>query len=87
MRKHLKSGRVVLYDALGKTAFVGLTDTNGVFAINDLASGVYRLDVSGWGTTTIRLNPELDMRSNGQVPLWSIQLLDNECVSFSEVLN
>jgi hypothetical protein len=35
MRKHLKSGRVVLYDALGKTAFVGLTDTNGVFAIND----------------------------------------------------
>jgi hypothetical protein len=80
----LKSAQMRLYDSSGKTAWVGLTDKHGGFSITHLRPDTYRLEVSGWGTAKIRLNPELDKLSTGQVPVWGVELMDNECVGSSQ---
>jgi hypothetical protein len=43
--------------------------------------------VRGWGSTTIRLNPDLNKLSNGQIPAYSVQLMENECVGNTTVVN
>ena len=58
-RKALKSAQVRLYLSTGETAWVGMTDKDGSFHITRLRPDTYRLDVQGWGSTTIRLDPKL----------------------------
>jgi len=76
----LKFAQVRLYFSSGKTAWVGTTDNNGRCAITRMLPGNYRLDISGWGSTTIQLSPKLDKLSNGQIPTWDLSLIDNACV-------
>jgi hypothetical protein len=78
--KPLKFAQVRLYFSSGKTAWVGTTDKNGRFATTRILRGYYRLEVSGWGNTTVQLNPKLDKLSNGQIPAWNLILMDNSCV-------
>ena len=86
-RKALKSALVRLYFSTGQTAWVGTTDKNGSFHITSLRPDTYRLDVRGWGSTTIRLDPKLNNLPNGQVPKSTVLLMDNECVSSLDVVN
>lgn len=82
-QKPLKFAEVRLYDSSGKTAWVGTTDKDGDFKIRQLHHGTYRLNVHGWGSTTIRLDPKLDKLSGtGQAIGYGLQLLGNECVAY-----
>jgi hypothetical protein len=85
-QKPLKVTQLRLYSSSGKTAWVGTTDKNGNFSIKNLSPDTYRLDVRGWGSTTIRLNPVHKM-SNGQITVWHLQLMDDECVGASGSTN
>jgi hypothetical protein len=80
-QKPLKFAEVRLYAASGKTAWVGKTDHDGGFIIKHLQRDSYRLNVRGWGSTIIRLDPKLD-RLGGQIIGYSLQLTDNECVAY-----
>jgi len=86
-RKSLKSAQIRLYFSTGKTAWVGMTDKKGSFRVTHLPPDTYRLDVRGWGSTTVRLDPKLSKLSNGQVPNYFLQLMENECVGTTEVVN
>jgi hypothetical protein len=79
--KPLKFAQLRLYFSTGKTAWVGMTDKDGSFHITDLRPDNYRLDVRGWGSATIRMNPDLTKLSNGQIPSYSVLLMENECVA------
>jgi hypothetical protein len=83
-QKPLRSAQIRLYFSTGKTAWVGVTDKKGSFRIAHLPPDTYRLEVRGWGSTTIRLEPTLTELPNGQMPVWAVQLMDNECVGYSE---
>ena len=85
--KPLRSAQIRLYFSTGKTAWVGVTDKNGTFRITHLPPDTYRLDVRGWGSTTIRLDPKLDRLGFGQEPSFFLQLMENECVGTSTVVN
>jgi Carboxypeptidase regulatory-like domain len=85
--KPVAGAQVRLYASSGKTAWAGVTDKKGKFTIKNLAQDVYRLDVRGWGSTTIHLSPELGVNGMNQRPYFYLQLTDNECVSYSEVVN
>ena len=76
----LKRSNVRLHFSSGKTAWVGTTDENGRFAISSMPPGEYRLDVSGWGRTTVQLIPEPDKSMGGRLPSWVLILRDNACV-------
>jgi len=86
-RKPLKSAQIRLYFSTGDTAWVGMTDKDGIFHITHLRPDTYRLDVRGWGSTKIRLDPKLNKLPNGQVPNYFVTLMDNECVGNSVVVN
>ena len=86
-KKPLKFAQVRLYSSSGTTAWNGRTDKNGRFAINKVLPGVYRLEVSGWGSTTVQLKPELNKGPFGQIPAWDLMLIDNACVATGEILN
>jgi len=86
-QKPLKSAQIRLYFSSGKTAWVGITDKKGGFHITHLPQDTYRLDVRGWGSTTVRLDPKLSKLSNGQVPNYSLLLMENECVGTTEIVN
>jgi hypothetical protein len=85
--KPLKFAQVRLYFSSGKTAWKGATDKNGRFAITRMLPGFYRLEVSGWGSTTVHLSPKLDKLSNGQIPAWNLILIDNACVGTGMSVN
>ena len=76
----LKFSHVRLRLSSGKTAWDGTTDENGGFVTSIMPPGEYRLDVSGWGSTTIQLGPEPDNRMGRKIPLWGLILSDNACV-------
>lgn len=57
-----------------------MTDENGGFATSSMPPGQYRLDVNGWGSTTIQLSLEPENRMGGKIPLWGLILTDNACV-------
>jgi hypothetical protein len=84
-QKPLKFAQVRLYHSTGKTAWVGMTDKHGSFRITYLRPDTYRLDVRGWGSATIRLNPDLNKLSNGQIPAYSVQLMESACVGTTTV--
>ena len=86
-KKPLKFAQVRLYFSSGTTAWNGRTDKNGRFAINKMLPGVYRLEVSGWGSTAVQLKPELNKGPFGQTPAWDLMLIDNACVATTEILN
>ena len=47
-----------------------------------------RLTVKGWGSTIIRINPDLTHSfGNGQMLYYSLLLVDNECVETVMVMN
>jgi hypothetical protein len=72
----------------GKTVWAGSTDDIGSFHIKGLRRGTYRLTVKGWGSTIIRINPDLTHSfGNGQMLYYSLLLLDNECVATVMVTN
>jgi len=86
-KKPMRFAQIQLYFSSGKTAWVGTTGKDGTFHITHLQPGTYRLVVRGWGSTKIRLDPKLTKLGNGQIPRWSVQLMDNECVAYSAVVN
>ena len=79
-QKPLKSAQVrLLFN--GKTSWAGLTDGNGSFEIKGLRPGTYRLSVTGWGSTTVRVDPALTHSfGNGQMLNYSLLLRDDGCV-------
>jgi hypothetical protein len=85
-KKPLKFAKVRVYSSSGKTAWIGKTDKNGAFKTVQLPPGDYRLEISGWGSTTIHLNPEID-RGLRQTPSWNILLGDNACVATIQIMN
>jgi hypothetical protein len=86
-QKPLKSAQLRLYFSIGKTAWVGMTDKDGTFRISQLRPDTYRLDVRGWGSATIRLNPDLNKLANGQIPVWSVQLMEDKCVGTTTIID
>jgi hypothetical protein len=86
-RKAVKFARVRLYSASGEAAWVGRTDKNGAFVTRKLPPGDYRLEIDGWGSTSVQLDPNLDRGFGGQVPGWSLLLFDNGCVGATMVLD
>jgi len=86
-KKPLTFAQVRLYSSSGKTAWIGTTDKNGRFTTNKMPPGDYRLEVSGWGSTTVQLNPEVDKGFGSQIPAWDLLLLDNACVGTTMILN
>ena len=85
--KPLKFAQLRLYFSTGKTAWVGMTDKDGSFRITNLRPDTYRLEVRGWGTATIRLAPNLNKLSNGQIPAYSVELMENECIATTTVVD
>lgn len=79
-QKPLTFAAVRVYSSLGKIAWIGTTDANGRFRTSKLSPGKYRLEVDGWGSTVVQLNPELDKGFGGGVHSWSLLLIDNACV-------
>jgi hypothetical protein len=86
-KKPLKFAQLRLYSATGKTAWFGMTDKDGSFRITHIPPDTYRLDVRGWGSTTIRLNPDLNKLPNGQIPTYWVLLMENGCVGTTTVVN
>ena len=85
--KPLKFAQVRLFFSNGKTAWVGTAGNDGGFHIRDLRPDTYRLDVQGWGTTTIRISPDVNKLPNGQKIFYSLQLMDGECIGTLAVTN
>lgn len=86
-KKPLKFAQLRLYSSTGKTAWVGMTDKDGSFRITHLPPDTYRLDVRRWGSTTIRINPDLDKLPNGQTLFYSVLLIDGGCIDTMTVTN
>ena len=86
-KKPLKFAKVRLYFSSGTTAWSGTTDNNGRFATTKMPPGDYSLEVSGWGSTIVHLNPEFNKGPFGQRPAWNLLLIDNTCVATGEILN
>lgn len=86
-KKPLMSALVRLYPSVGVAAWVGFTDENGEFATGKLPPGVYRLEIDGWGSTSVQVDHGLDKRFGGQVPSWNLVLLDDACVATAMDMN
>jgi len=85
--KPLKHAQVRLFFPNGEPAWVGKTDKDGRFHVRSLRPDTYRLDVRGWGSTSIRITPDLTKLSNGQTVFYSVQLIENECTATTAVTN
>jgi hypothetical protein len=72
---------VKLYASPGVAAWVGFTDIHGEFATGKLPPADYRVEIGGWGTTNVELDPRADHQFGGQVPNWSLAFMDDGCVS------
>ena len=85
-KKPVKFANVRLYSSLGETAWIGKTDKDGAFTTAQLPPGDYQLEIGGWGSTTIHLNPAIDEGFH-QTPVWNILLVDNGCVATIQIMN
>jgi hypothetical protein len=85
-KKPVKFAKVRLYSSSGQTAWIGKTDKDGRFRTAQLPPGDYRLEIIGWGSATIHLNPEID-KGFRQTPVWNILLIDNACVATIQIMN
>ena len=80
--KPLKFALIKVYSSSsGKTVWVWTTDKDGRFTSKKLPPGFYRVEISGWGITTIGLDPPKLDRDSGQIPNWSLDFLDDGCVA------
>ena len=77
-QKPLKFARVQVYSSLVQPGYTGETDKDGWFTTGPLLEGNYRLVVSGWGSTTVRLSPEQEHVELGGGH--ALILRDHECV-------
>jgi hypothetical protein len=85
--KPLKFAQLRLFFSNGTTAWVGTTDNDGRFHIKDLRPDTYRLEVRGWGRTTIRISPEANKLPNGQMVFQTVHLMEDECIGVMAVTN
>jgi Carboxypeptidase regulatory-like domain len=87
--KPVKFAQVRLYSLSGKAVWTGTTDKNGTFATGKMQPGEYRLEVGGWGSVEVQLNPEADKDPSfgGGTPAWSRFLFDNAGVSALASMN
>jgi hypothetical protein len=85
--KPLKFAQLRLFFSDGTTAWVGTTDKDGRFHITDLRPDTYRLDVRGWGRTSIRISPEANKLPNGQTVFQTVHLMEDECIGVMAVTN
>lgn len=85
--KPLKFKQVRLWFLDGKTAWVGATDKNGGFHIKNLRPDTYRLEVQGWGSTMVRIDPALNRTLSGQTIFYWVGLTDSECIGAGAVTN
>jgi hypothetical protein len=80
-KKPLRFARVQLYAVEGVAAWFGFTDKDGRFVTSKLPPADYRLEIAGWGSTSVQLDPRLDNEFGGQVPSWSLLFTDHACVA------
>jgi hypothetical protein len=85
-KKPVKFANVSFYSSSGETAWIGKTDKDGVFNTAQLPPDDYQLEIGGWGSTTIHLNPVID-KGFHQTPVWSILLFDKGCVATIQIMN
>lgn len=85
--KPLKFAQLRLFFSDGKPAWAGTTDRDGGFHIRHLRPDSYRLDLQGWGSTTIRISPDLNKLPNGQTVSYSVQLGDDGCIGTTSITN
>ena len=89
-KQPLKFARVRVYSSPGNKVWSGKTDKRGWFRTRTLVPGEYRLEVDGWGSTTVRLNPELDKAPAGyskQAGTWNVLLMDEGCAGYTHIVN
>src|SRR5260370_10366509 len=86
-KKPVRFAAVRLYSPLGTFAWIGTTDKNGGFVTGKLPPADYRLEIDGWGSTSVQLDPKLDQEWRPQVPSWSLLLTDNACVGYVMTLD
>ena len=85
-KKPLRHAEVRLYFSSGEIAWTGKTDKNGRFGTSELKPGDYRIEIRGWGTTKIHLDPEVD-KEFMQKPEWGLLFVDNACVADVKIMN
>jgi hypothetical protein len=85
-KKPVRFADVRLYSSSGEAAWIGKTDKDGTFKTALLPPDDYRLEINGWGSTTIHLNPGID-KGFRQTPVWNILLIDNACVATIQIMN
>ena len=85
-KRPLKFAKVRLHSSSLETAWTGKTDKNGRFTSRKLEPGDYRIEILGWGSTMIHLNPEIDKRFS-QKPAWELLFTDNVCVAWIQIMN
>jgi hypothetical protein len=85
--KPLKFAQARLFFSNGESAWIGKTDKDGEFHIKNLRPDTYRLEIRGWGSTTVRIRPDLNRLSNGQTLFYSLQLMEHECIATTTITN
>ena len=82
----MKFAKVHLYSSSGKMAWVGATDKDGGFSTGEMAPDEYRIEATGWGSASVRLNPDV-AKQFSQTPSWTLQLMNKGCISAIAVRN
>ena len=76
----LRFAEVRVYSSSGQRVYVGKTSSHGWFTTGPLTSGNYRLEIEGWGSTTVRFRPEVNDGYGGLGVAWGLLLIEDECV-------
>jgi hypothetical protein len=86
IQRAVKIVRYSEYSSSSKKVWTGRTNREGWSRTSTLASGDYRVEVDGWGSTTVRVNPELD-KGHIQIGEWHVLLMDNGCAGSAHIVN
>jgi hypothetical protein len=76
----VKFAKVKLYSSSGRVAWLGETDKDGGFATGSMPPDEYRIEATGWGSATVRLDPSVS-KDAIQTPSWTLTLMDRGCIS------
>lgn len=79
-RKSVESAKVQIYASSGQRVWTGTTDKDGMFATGELPPDRYRLEVSGWGSGNVRLNPDAYKNLGMVEQHWQLLLWDHGCL-------
>jgi hypothetical protein len=75
-----KFAKIRVYSSTsGKTVWVWTTEKDGSFTSVKLPAGSYRLEVTGWGSGTVILDPKLSQIGT-QTVNWSLTLTEDGCI-------